>query len=99
MTTTLPLFEFADICRSRHKGNEQSITANQATNKARDRARILEYLKTQTDATCEETSLATGISYQTCSGRFSELKAAGLIIPGEKRKTTSNCTARAWKIA
>jgi predicted ArsR family transcriptional regulator len=98
-TAHMPLFDWSrDITANRHRNNPQSIAANQATNKARDRKRILEHLETVKDATCEEVSIATGISYQTASGRMSELKAAGLIVPGEKRKTTSGCSARAWRV-
>lgn len=100
MTTALPtLFEWSDICASRHRNNPESVAANRVTNKARDRARILAHLKTVEDATCEEASIATGISYQTCSGRFSELKAAGLIVAGSgKRRTRSGCLAQSWRV-
>lgn len=105
MTATIPtLFDWqasraSDICSNRHGGNSESAAANLVTSKERDRARILDYLKTVTDSTCEEASLATGISYQTCSGRFAEMKADGLIVEGSgRRKTTSGCLAKSWKV-
>ena len=43
-----------DICANNHGGNPESVEANRATAKSRDLARIIAYLRTVTDATCDE---------------------------------------------
>lgn len=88
-----------DICGNRHKGNENSTAANATTNKGRDRTRILEYLDSVDDATCDETEVALGMNHQTCSARFSELKRDKKIEAVTKRKTRSGCAATAWKLS
>lgn len=101
MTTTLPtLFDWVDICASRHRNNPESAAANLATNKHRDRARILAHLGTVEDATCDEVEVALGMNHQTTSARMADAKAAGLIVPGSgKRKTRTGCLAQAWRVA
>ena len=86
-----------DICTNHHGGNAQSEAANKITNKSRDRARILAHLATVPDATCDEVEVALGMNHQTCSARFSELKAAGLIEPTTRRKTRTGAMAMAWR--
>lgn len=86
-----------DICANRHKDNEFSCTANAKTDKNRDRARILAYLTTVRDATCDEVEVALGLNHQTCSARFSELKMSGDIWATTKRPTRSGCMAQAWR--
>lgn len=87
-----------DICVANHRANPESVAANAATNKARDAKRILAWLETQADATCDECEVALGISHQSASARFSDLKASGAIVPGGKRKTRTGCAARAWRV-
>lgn len=85
-----------DICSNRHGGNAESVEANRAVNKSRLRLLILANLRFR-DMTCEEVENATGLSHQTCSARFSELKRDGLIEPTKRRKTRSGRWAMAWR--
>lgn len=88
-----------DICARKHGGNRQSVAANRITDKTRDRGRILEYLAGVKDSTCDEAVVALGINYQTCSGRFAELKKDGLIVEsGARRPTRTGCMAQAFKL-
>jgi hypothetical protein len=87
-----------DICANRHRGNECSKNANRVTCKAKDRLRIVEYLRTVTDATCDEVEVALEMNHQTCSARFSEMKERGWIVPTVKRATRTGCPAQAWRI-
>lgn len=52
------------------------------------RARVLADIRNTTPptwgATCEETERRLGLSHQTCSARFTELKRLGLISPLER---------------
>lgn len=106
MTATAPtLFDWSrdkgrDICAPRHRGNAQSAAANLVTDKSRDRARILAHLRTVTDATCDEVEIALSMNHQTCSARFTELKASREIVEGEgKRPTRTGCKAQSWRAA
>ncbi len=96
MNTQSDLF---DICASHHQGNAHSIAANRATAKNMDRAKIVAYLRTVTDATCDEVEVALAMSHQTCSARFSELKRNLTIEPSAYRKTRTGCIAQAWRLA
>ena len=86
-----------DICANRHGGNAESVAANNGTNKALDKVRILASFSVLDDATCEEVEEYTGISHQTCSARFADLKRLGLIEPTTRRKTRSGRWAMAWR--
>jgi hypothetical protein len=89
-----------DICARRHGGDAQSVSANKVTDKSRDRSRIVAYLATVSDATCDEVEIALSMNHQTCSARFSDLKRANHIIPGNgKRPTRSGCLAQTWKLS
>lgn len=100
-TATTPAWpdqpDLFDICARNHRGNECSVQANRATNKNKDRARILAYLSTVVDATCDELEMALAMNHQTCSARMSELKMDGCIQPTTKRLTRTGCPAQAWK--
>jgi len=85
-----------DICANRHGGNAESVDANKGTNKYGDCKTVLSIL-TLDDLTCEQVEDLTGMSHQTCSARFSELKRAGLIEPTTRRKTRSGRWAMAWR--
>lgn len=85
-----------DICARNHGGNEQSVDANRVTSKHKDKLRILDYLRSVVDSTCDEAEKALGLSHQTCSARFSELKKEGRIVPTVKRSTPTGCKAQAW---
>lgn len=87
-----------DVCANHHKGNGESIEAHKRTSKARGRLRILQHLRTVKDSTCDEAEKRLGMSHQTCSARFSDLKREGKIEPTTKRKTRSGSTAMAWRI-
>ena len=91
--------ELWDICARRHGGNARSTEANRATNKLRDALRILDYLKTVTDATCDEAEQVLTMTHQPCSARFAELKRAGRIEPTVTRTTRTGCRAQAWRRA
>ena len=86
-----------DICSKHHGGNAQSTAANAKTNKTRDAARILALLEAVGASTCDDVEMALGMSHQTCSARFSDLKRAGLIEPTAKQKTRTGCLAMAWR--
>lgn len=69
-----------DICIHRHKGNAESVAANErvAPFKDRDRERIYRWFleKAKGGATSKDVTRCLGIPYTTVSGRLSELKAA-----------------------
>jgi hypothetical protein len=72
-----------DICSGRHQGNHESRAAFQghALHRARQRARVLESIRAAgaSGLTCRELSKAWGCMMNQVSGRFSELKALGLV--------------------
>lgn len=86
-----------DICTNNHGGNAESVAASRTTNRLRDRNRIIVHLASVPDATCDEVEVALEMNHQTCSARFSELKAAGLIEPTTRRKTRTGAMAMAWR--
>ena len=88
--------ELWDITARYHGGNPQSVAANAVTDKLHDRNRIMQFLATVEDATCDEVELALNMSHQTASARFSELKLQGLIMPTTTRATRSGAMARAY---
>lgn len=85
-----------DICANRHGGNAESVAANNGTNKKRDFYIILNRLAVL-DGTCDEVERELGMSHQTCSARFADLKRDGLIEPTTRRKTRSGRWAMAWR--
>lgn len=96
-----------DVCRNHHGGEPFSEAANEATTprKASKRALILEYLGRVGDGTSEEAEIALGMSHQTASARFAELKKDGVIVPvivdGKQlsRSTRSGCDGGVWRLA
>jgi len=92
------LAHHADVCERHHRGNDCSKAANRVTDKAAGQERILNYLSTVKDSTCDEAEQQLGMSHQTCSARFSELKRDGKIIPTVKRPTRGGCDAQAFRI-
>lgn len=78
-----PMFPVAaptppDVCGANHRGAETSRQAYETTSedaRTRDRATILEAVRMAglKGLTTEEISTITGISYQTASGRVSEM--------------------------
>lgn len=95
-----PVLDF-DITAGKHGGNPQSIAAaiKGKGKHAQMRRTIYTYLLKLRDegtpgATCWEISEATGILYNTCSGRCSELKADNMIREsGELRATGTGSAA------
>jgi len=75
--------ELWDICEARHRSNPESRAAfdRAAPNIPHQRAKVLEAVKNSGDRglTCRELCSAWGCMMNQVSGRFSELKAAGLI--------------------
>ncbi|MBM4093840.1 MAG: hypothetical protein FJ276_31210 [Planctomycetes bacterium] len=88
-----------DICARRHRGDEMSRAANLATDKPWNQDRVMQFLATVPDATCDEAEVALDLPHQTCSARFSELKRRKWIVPTTKRPTRTGCLARAWKVS
>lgn len=86
-----------DICANRHGGNAESVAANRKTNKQRDSWRVLNFLDCEKGETSDYVELSLGMSHQTCSARFADLKRAGLIEPTERRKTRSGRWAMALR--
>lgn len=88
-----------DLCAGRHGGEANSAEANRRTDKARDRAQIIAYLRgIRTDAICDDIERFLGLSHQTASARWSELKRDGIITPTVRRATRSGSMAQAWKL-
>jgi hypothetical protein len=87
-----------DVCSGRHGGNTNSLEANRTTDKARDIAAVLRFMRSVPDATCDEVEVALNMKHQTCSARFCDLKRCGHIRPTVRRPTRSGCMAQAWAI-
>ena len=93
-----------DITQNYHRGNPESRAAKQLSrhNAERDRARILRLAGVRGAAglTCDEAERLLGLSHQTCSARFSELKRDKLLVPTQlRRPTRSGAQARVMIIA
>ena len=83
----------SDITRRYHRGNPRSTEAHEDTKvrKLRDQMRILRH---PNGLICDEAEVLLNMSHQTCSARFSEMKAKGWIAPtGERRLTRSGSYA------
>ena len=90
-----------DITRHYHGGHPRSEEAHEDTSarRSRDQARILKVLHANPRGfTCDEAEVLTGMSHQTCSARFAEMKAKGwLISANEQRLTRSGSKADVWR--
>lgn len=86
------LFSDFDICGRRHKGNRQSVRAEQSVKdrKPTQTQRIVAYLRERgmLGATCEELSIALELRYTSASARCSEMKECGWVAIAGERKTT-----------
>lgn len=86
-----------DPCRSRHRGNRQSIAAHSRTrpHKATILRAIIGHLAQcgSYGATCYEIEIALGLSHQTASARCAELKKAGAVTCSGARPTESGASA------
>jgi len=71
-----------DITWNKHGGNPQSILANLLTDKGRDMARIYRHVHNcgYYGCTSDEAAVVLHMPSQTCSARFSDMKAMGLLI-------------------
>lgn len=66
------------------------------------RTAILAFIRSRgvNGATCDEVEVALGMSHQTCSARFADLKDIGSITTlGVVRRTRTGARAIAWLIA
>lgn len=79
---------FADITYNRHGGNVNSTIANAKVSKEKDREAVLDFVKLYSDrngVTLKEVCSMWGRSPNQISGRFTELKADGLIRVSGRR--------------
>lgn len=94
--------ENVDITANFHGGNKESVAAHDSIRptKAQVRARVLSIIRSggEAGATSDEAESWTGLSHQSCSARFTELKADGLIEPAGRRLTRSGRGAMAWRL-
>ncbi len=90
-----------DICRNRHKGNEQSTDAFEKVKRQMwaNQDRILDRIKRSGDEglTCDELCVLFDVTPNEISGRCSELKRMGKIYKSGTRKTRSGCSAAILK--
>lgn len=87
-----------DITSRFHGGNPESVEAHDSIKniKAKMRARVLATIRQRgvRGMTSDEAEVALGLSHQSVSARFTELKAEGSIVPsGERRATRSGRNA------
>ena len=59
-----------DICKNKHRGNEQSITANEKVLKKKDRNFILEYLEKNGEGYSKNLARAMNKQLNQISGRL-----------------------------
>ena len=70
-----------DICRNKHQGNAESEAANlRLKNKAESREQVYRMLL-KYDMTCKELAAELGKEMHTISGRITELKKQGRVMP------------------
>ena len=61
--------------------------------------KVYQYIEDIGGATCDEAELGLGISHQTCSARFNDLKKQGLIeASGKRRPTRSGRMANVYNV-
>ena len=93
-----------DITRNRHRGNPQSEAAHESItgSKIAMQQAILRFMAAQGEygSICNEAEIGLIMLHQTCSARFSELRASGQIVPtGTKRPTSSGRMAAVYRVA
>jgi len=93
-----------DITQNYHRGNPESVEAKKISrfNADYDRVRILRLagIRGAAGLTCDEAERLLGLSHQTCSARFSELKRVKLLVAtGQLRPTRSGAKARVMIVA
>lgn len=84
----LPLW---DVCARRHGGNVESRAARIACRVSEQRDKVLAAVEAAgaQGVTCHELAAAWGVTPNTISGRFSELKATGHIRKAGTRKNAA----------
>lgn len=88
-----------DICANRHKGNRQSREANRRADKVKTTVAILRMIAASPlGLTIDDASRLMRRAPNRISGRFSKLKADGVIEKIGTRKTRTGCTAAVWRI-
>jgi len=80
-----PLF---DICERKHGGNAESIEANARADKRQGQRDVIATL-TNARLTSKEIAIKLGKPLNCISGRCSELKMAGVIVPTGVRRDGS----------
>ncbi len=88
-----------DICKNRHRGQPTSIAAHKIGDKANDRRLILNLVRQHgaKGLTLDEASLILNRPCNQISGRFSELKRDGQIMPApQTRQTRTGSPARVY---
>jgi hypothetical protein len=94
-----------DITESHHGGDEFSVAAHERVriSKVLLRAKIEDYVREQGDrgATCDEVEAVLGLSHQSASPRFTELRANGTFVWDgvTRRRTRTGAWARVHVIA
>ena len=88
-----------DITANRHGGNPESQAAFESRDRDGDRQLVIEFLRRRGDQGCTADEFAAHVGRQlnTLSGRFSELKRDGVIVPnGQKRPTRAGCASKVY---
>ena len=91
-----------DPTRNYHGNHPNSNEAHNRTrhNKPRDYARIINLLADhRAGLTCDEAEVMLGMLHQTCSARFTEMKALGWIVWSGKRATRTGSPADVWRLS
>lgn len=80
-----------DICAGRHRGNVESRAAfERARGEIREMHRlILNYFAENGEMTAKEVAVVFGKPFNQISGRFSELKQKGYLVPTGRRRDGS----------
>lgn len=96
-----------DICARKHSGNPESAAANRSGDRSAQCERVwkLIYAHGSYGATAHEIAAELRTEVNCISGRFSQLKAAGLIVRvldglgnPVRRETVSGCFAGVYKV-
>lgn len=88
-----------DICAKKHKGNNQSVTANKRVPKEKIRHRLVAKIRQSPfGMTCDELVRSLELPHQTVSARLSELKLNGTIVIVGQRPTRTGCMASVYRV-
>lgn len=89
-----------DFCASRHRGNPNSRSAFQtiAPKIGQAQKELLDWLKEAKEGSCEDYARHIGKGVNCVSGRFSELKTAGLIEAFATRKNESGNKVSVYRL-